>query len=180
MANFKIAYDKTADFEGGYVNDPDDNGGETYKGIARNFWEKWQGWVIVDKYKQVAHNRAELGKILDGNAELQSFVEAFYKKNFWDEVRGDDITDQEVANNIYDFAVNSGVGRASRYAQRVVGAVEDGDIGNNSIKAINAYDAEMFVHAFKKAREGFYRKIVDNNPSQAKFLYGWLSRNANA
>ena len=39
MANFEEAYKKTSDFEGGYVNDEDDAGGETYRGIARNFWK---------------------------------------------------------------------------------------------------------------------------------------------
>ena len=35
MANFDIAYRRTSRFEGGYVNDPKDAGGETYNGISR-------------------------------------------------------------------------------------------------------------------------------------------------
>ena len=35
MADFRLAYKKIEAAEGGYVNDPDDKGGETYKGISR-------------------------------------------------------------------------------------------------------------------------------------------------
>ena len=45
MADFKVAFAKTIRFEGGYVNHKADKGGETYKGIARNFWPKWKGWA---------------------------------------------------------------------------------------------------------------------------------------
>ena len=95
-------------------------------------------------------------------------------------MRGDDIVDQWVANNIYDFAVNGGVSRASRYAQRIVGAVEDSYIGKKTVLAINAYDPDEFVDKFKDAREAFYRRIVANDPSQEKFLNGWLDRNDRA
>ncbi|MBC7912857.1 MAG: hypothetical protein H7Y07_01930, partial [Pyrinomonadaceae bacterium] len=51
MANFDLAYKITMHNEGGYANDPQDNGGETWKGVARNFCPKWAGWVIVDRIK---------------------------------------------------------------------------------------------------------------------------------
>jgi len=35
--NFEDAYERTAQIEGFYVNNPNDNGGETYCGIARKF-----------------------------------------------------------------------------------------------------------------------------------------------
>ena len=179
MANFEEAYKKTSDCEGGYVNDEDDAGGETYRGIARNFWKKWEGWAIVDDYKKSPNfpkKWSEITKLLAKDKRLNKLVEVFYKKNFWDEVRGDDIVDQCVANNIYDFAVNSGVGRASRFAQRIVGTVEDGEIGQKTVSAINAYDPDEFIKKFKDAREAFYRRIVANDPSQEKFLDGWIKR----
>lgn len=47
--NFLKSYDILIKHEGGYVNDPDDKGGETYKGIARKFNPDWKGWKIIDK-----------------------------------------------------------------------------------------------------------------------------------
>ncbi len=51
MADFKTAIEATLKAEGGYVNDPDDPGGETYKGIARNRNSKWSGWTHIDLLK---------------------------------------------------------------------------------------------------------------------------------
>ena len=47
MANFNQAFKKVMSAEGGYVNDPDDPGGETYKGVARKMNPRWSGWAIV-------------------------------------------------------------------------------------------------------------------------------------
>lgn len=178
MANFKPAFDKTINFEGGYSNHPNDNGKETYMGISRVFWPKWAGWAIIDRYKASPMSVKQLDSVLAGNIELQSLVEDFYRANFWNPIKGDDINDQDVANNIYDFAVNSGVGRASRYAQRIAGVTEDGQIGNISIGAINSCD--NFVEQYKEARLAFFKKIVANDPSQNVFLRGWTNRVENA
>ena len=40
MADFKIAFEKVLEQEGGYVNDVNDPGGETYKGVARSIHSK--------------------------------------------------------------------------------------------------------------------------------------------
>ena len=37
MADFNDAFDETMGHEGGYVNDSNDAGGETYRGISRRF-----------------------------------------------------------------------------------------------------------------------------------------------
>ena len=47
-ASFKPAFDATMRNEGGYGNDPQDPGGETYRGIARKFHSKWEGWTTID------------------------------------------------------------------------------------------------------------------------------------
>lgn len=179
MAEFKKAYVKVKKFEGGYANNPNDNGGETYAGIARAHHPKWSGWAIVDKYKQSEHSSKTLNKVLQGNAEIGAMVESFYKVNFWNPIMGDSIMNQLTADNIMDFAVNSGVSRAVKYAQRIVGTVEDGVMGTKTIKAINA-NVDSFVVKYKAARLAFVHKIVTNNPSQKEFLSGWVTRTNNA
>lgn len=106
MADFLKAHHITEQTEGGYVNDPDDNGGETYAGISRKFFPTWGGWSIVDSHKPLKTNQ----KIKD-NA-LTEKIHQFYKANFWDKIGGDAMTDQDLANQVYDMAVNSGVGSA--------------------------------------------------------------------
>lgn len=179
MADFKQAYEKVKKFEGGYANNPNDKGGETYAGIARVHHPKWSGWEIIDKYKQSEHSSKELNKVLQGNEQLDVMVEYFYKVNFWNAIKGDEIMNQLIADNIMDFAVNSGVGRAVRYAQRIVGTVEDGVMGAKTIKAINQ-NIHDFVGHYKAARLGFVQKIVINNASQKQFLNGWTQRVLNA
>ena len=178
MAQIQIALAKTLKFEGGYSNDKLDKGGETYKGISRLNFPNWSGWSIVDTVKET--NPKSIDSVLKANPHMKELVESFYKANFWDKIQGDRISSQEVANNIFDFAVNSGVSRASKYAQNVVGAVQDGQIGNKSIEAINAMNAVTFVKVYKRNRQNFLNKIVENNPSQIRFLAGWTNRVNNA
>jgi lysozyme family protein len=174
MAEFKIAFDKTSKFEGGYANNPNDKGGETYLGIARNFFPKWEGWSIIDKEDK--RDIKKLNDKLSKDVTLQAKVGNFYKVNFWDPIRGDEITDQDVANNIYDFGVNSGVSRTIKYMQTVLKVTVDGMFGPVTLNKLNSFGATSFVEAFKKARLDFLNKIVQNNPTQKTFLAGWTSR----
>lgn len=179
MANFKTSYEKTAKFEGGYVNHKNDRGGETYKGIARNMWPQWAGWGIVDKYKSTKADAHVMVQLCENNVELQQMVHRFYRVNFWDKIMGDQIMNQLVADNIYDFAVNSGVSRAVKYAQRIVKTTEDGIMGNQTIKAINQ-NIEGFVTKYKAERLAFFNRIVQNDSTQSVFIKGWTNRVHNA
>lgn len=175
MANFEKSYAKTERFEGGYANNPNDRGGETYKGIARNMWPQWGGWKIIDRYKGAPLSSKQMTAALGGSVELEDMVEAFYRANFWNPIMGDDIANQLVADNIYDFAVNSGASRAVRYAQRIVGTVEDGVMGRVTVRAINK-NIHDFVPDYKAQRLAFVRKIVDRDETQSVFIKGWENR----
>ena len=124
MANYKSAILKVLLTEGGYANDPDDSGGETYKGIARNFWPRWSGWVIID----IAKKQHGYELALNRNMQLNDDVIAFYKVNFWDKVGGDFIKDQSIANNLVDAAVNEGIKGAVKRAQGIVLIAQTGVI----------------------------------------------------
>ena len=105
MANFDIAFKRTAQFEGGYVYDPDDNGGETYAGISRKANPKWVGWKTIDAAKK----KSNFPKNLKSDIVLQTQVKTLYKTNYWNTIWGDKITNQDVANDLYDTGVNMGV-----------------------------------------------------------------------
>lgn len=172
MADFKTAFKLMIAHEGGYVNDQDDPGGETYKGISRKNWPLWLGWHIVDLLKKQPKFPANL----EDNDELQSEVEGFYLVNFWNRICGSLVADQGAANSIMDFAVNAGVTPASKLAQRAAKVEDDGVIGKDSITAINSVNAELFLLRFAIAKIRKYVEIVKKRPASLKYLVGWLTR----
>lgn len=163
MADFNKAIAFTLKFEGGYANVSNDPGGETYRGITRKNHPDWSGWATIDKVK-LKH-----GVILP---ELEDSVKAFYKANYW--ARIGEICNDVVAAFVFDYKVNSG-NRAIKALQRIVGADDDGILGADTINKTNNYNGNL-IAALLQSRRQFYYDIVHNNPSQKKFLSGWLNR----
>lgn len=161
MADFLPAYEAMIVNEGGYVlhNVPGDRGGLTYAGIARNMNPQWPGWALIDAKQDVP-------------AQL---VREFYKRNFWDNILGDELQHQAIAQSIFDFHVNTG--RPARVlAQVVVGATPDGSFGPRTVRLLNDYDPDKFVMAYALAKIARYRDIVTRDRTQQKFLLGWINR----
>jgi lysozyme family protein len=125
MADFLTAYKRTSRYEGGYANDAADRGGETYKGIARKMHPNWQGWVIIDAYKK-DHGQLKRGAIIN-DPRLDDMVIEFYRREFWNKVRGDDVKDQDLANMLYDDAVNTGPKPAIKKLQTAAFALTGAD-----------------------------------------------------
>ncbi len=165
MAQFDIAFEEMIKDEGGYVlhEIPNDTGGMTYAGIARNKNPHWAGWALVD--------RKEFGGI------LTSMVRDFYRDEFWNKMRGDEITNQEIANSIFNFGVNAGLGMAVKLAQLVVGATPDGGLGPRTLQRLNQFaDGQRFKEQYALAKIARYAQICNRDRSQSKFLLGWINR----
>jgi lysozyme family protein len=94
-------------------------------------------------------------------------------------VHGDDILHQEVANTIFDFAVNAGVGTSTVLAQHVVDVNPDGIIGDETLTKINDRDPEFFLASFTVAKIARYISIVNKRPASRKYFFGWISRAMN-
>lgn len=144
----------------GYVNDPTDAGGETKFGIAVNANP-------------------------DLNIKTLSWEAAkrVYFKKYWIASDCHNITLLVPRLSVihFDGAVNHGVGRASKFLQKAVGVVEDGDIGPVTISALSkkckTLNGELeLCQQVAEYRKVFYNSIVQNKPSQTKFLNGWLTR----
>jgi lysozyme family protein len=172
MAEFKISFQKTLTHEGGYVNDPDDLGAETYKGISRVSYSKWSGWTIIDTYKA----KSGFPSILDKDVELQKQVELFYLYEFWLPLKADKIANQTTANSIFDFAVNSGIKTTVLIVQSVIGTKTDGLIGELTLKKLNSLDFGYFQPAFTVAKITHYISIIQKRPVNKKYLFGWIIR----
>jgi len=185
MSNFERAYSRTMGNEGGYANNPLDRGGETYKGISRNKCPKWAGWRTVDTVKASLVNPSPYGtgayrewvkhfnSLLATIASLQASVQTFYQQNFWN--RLGEITDQRVAEEVFDKAVNCG-GVAYRWLQRAVSVTDDGVIGQKTLTAVNATDPRLVLSAFNKQARHYYDGIIEHDPTQAVFRKSWYAR----
>lgn len=124
MAKFIDAYKKVLNNEGIYSNDPDDAGGETYKGISRRANPNWDGWISIDAIKK-SHPTTFKG-VLKKTPELEKKVQDLYKDKYWDCFELDDVLSQLVAEQMFDTAVNQGQTAAIKFAQRVLDLRETG------------------------------------------------------
>jgi len=191
MADFERAFEKTAAIEGGYVCDPEDAGGETYKGISRRFNPFWKGWVRIDEIKKTGGKETELARNLDQDRGLQEEVLLFYKQAYWDKFWGDEIWVQEIAEELFDTAVNMGVRRAVGFLQKGLNLLnrnrknyadvcEDGLFGRNTLKALRAYlamdDAANLLKVLNILQGMHYVEYMRKNPAQEKYARGWLKR----
>lgn len=138
---------------------PGDRGGMTYAGIARNMNPQWPGWALIDSQCDVP----------------AQMVRDFYRANYWNPIRGDDIQHQAIAQTIFDFAVNTGK-PARTLAQVVVGVTPDGSFGDKTVAALNAADPEKFVLSYALAKIARYRDIMTRDRTQLKFALGWINR----
>lgn len=122
MANFDVALAKVLKKEGGYVNDPADKGGETYKGISRKFHGDNVMWTYIDRYKDECHGvNTEFKKKLDADKVIGNCVADIYRKSYWAPFALDRVSNQKVAEQVFDDAVNRGVGAACKLCCTLLG-----------------------------------------------------------
>jgi lysozyme family protein len=169
MANFQLFIPLLQKVEGGYQNLAADTGNYnslgqrvgTNFGISARFYED-----IIGRPPTVA----------DMKAITKSQATAIYKKYFWDDVQGDLLIDQSVANIIADGAVNKGESPIGRVVQTILNRdfgkklVVDGDIGRVTAAAINSVDQKQLFEKIKNARITYYIALG------GVFLDGWLKR----
>ena len=182
MAEFLCALHKTLKHEGGYSNHELDRGGETWRGISRNAHPNWPGWAFIDA--QISRRRPLVE--LDDNDALEQLVEAFYLENYWRPLQLDQVADQEIADELFDSAVNCGTFRAAKWLQGALNLVAgsealklDGKIGPRTLGLLGSC-LPKYARAILVALNGFqfdhYVQLVQGNPTQRVFLRGWLNR----
>jgi lysozyme family protein len=131
MASFEQALKPTLIKEGGWVNDDADTGKETYRGISFANWPKWGGWSIVNKNKPL-----KKGQIIK-DEQLDKLVAMFYRESFWNPIKGDEIINQDVANDLFDKAVNLGTRQAVILCQRSLDIAETGKMDTSTLNILN-------------------------------------------
>jgi lysozyme family protein len=186
-SSFEKALEAVSIAEGGYSNRASDSGGETYRGVARNFHPTWPGWHIVDQCRSFEGFPA----VLDTVAELRPMVVQFYKEEFWDTWNGDAIASISfaVANEIFESGVNVGYGKSARWFQRACNLlnygqnlfpdlVVDGALGGKSRAALQVLtergedtDVVKLLNLFQGRH---YITLTERKKSQEDFIRGWV------
>lgn len=164
MADINKLAPIVAKWEGGYVNDPLDHGGATNMGITISTWRA----VGYDKDGDGDIDETDI-KLLD----KKDFAAVLRK--YWDRWKADEIKNQSVANLLVDWVWASGKWGIV-IPQRTLKVNADGVVGPITIKAVNIQDQKKFFTDIWILRRKFLENIVVNNPSQKKFLKGWLRR----
>lgn len=154
--NFRKALPLVLKHEGGFVNHPRDPGGATNKGITL---ANYRRYVKLD------------GTVEDLKAIRPEEVERVYKLFYWNAVKGD-LLPPGVDYAVFDFAVNSGPGRAIRFLQRVAGVTQDGALGPATLAAVSAMPPESVVSRLCDARLSFLQGLE----TWSTFGKGWGSR----
>lgn len=187
MADFKPAFNKTLQFEGRYSNDPDDAGGETYKGISRRYHPDWDGWERIDSLKEGPNFPANC----EADPDLEEEVKDHYRQFYWNRFLGDEIPEQNIAEELFDTAVNLGVGRAVSFLQQGLNVlnrnetlyadlVVDGSLGPKTLGILKAYlenDRPDILFKIMNVLQGkHYIDYMTQSPVQEKFARGWFSR----
>ena len=169
--------------EGGYVNDPADSGGETYRGISRRANPDWPGWVLLDAAKRAGlRAREALDAHFQADQVMFDLVADLYRRKYYLPVARFRAPER-ATDKMFDAGVNIGPGGAVRLAQGLVGAKADGAIGPKTLALAGEYfkrpgAVEVFLADFRQAQAAFYRDIAARKPGRAKFLSGWLRRAA--
>ena len=167
MANFDMFLPILLKFEGGYVDDPTDPGGETNKGVT------------MAVFRQSSHHLLGLEP---SSANLRALTDAqagiLYRHLYWDRMQGDSFALQELANIVCDFYVNAGTHATSMLQQLVNGmggtkVVVDGNVGAATLQAMAGLAQDRLYSLYKQQRIGYYQQLGLRYP---QFVEGWLAR----
>jgi lysozyme family protein len=124
--NYDFILKQVLKYEGGKVDDKRDPGGRTAYGITQDTYNAW-----LKKQNLPSSDVFNISK---------DAVAAIYRQEYWDKIRGDDLP-SGIDMAVMDYAVNSGVSRAAKSLQAVVGVTQDGVIGPATIQAAKTYVA---------------------------------------
>lgn len=171
MASFAQFLPILLRFEGGYVNDPDDPGGATNKGITlATFRDAGPALGFTDTSLDA------LKRLSDDDAGR------LYKRLYWDKLQADDIALQALADLLVDFYVNAGA-NAVKELQRALNDAGvqpalaiDGAAGATTLAALRAADPLALYRGLRQRRIDYYQRLADARPALRKFLKGWLNR----
>lgn len=159
--SFKSAIEMALKHEGYYSNDPVDRGGPTKFGITL---------ATLSIYRKAPVSEAMVKELtLDEALKV-------YQALYWDPMLLEQVNDHRLSSIILDQAINRGCVAVTRKLQRLLGVGVDGIMGPRTIAALNLVDAKSFGLKFCFDAQMSYIEICYKDPTQLKFLRGWIAR----
>jgi lysozyme family protein len=174
--------------EGGFVNDPIDRGGATKYGISLRFLVA-EGKIDLD-----GDGFADFDLDMDGDidgADIRNLTIGdaiwLYHEFFWKRYKCDALP-KPIGEALFDQAINGGGRAAQKMLQQAINRFAreplyvDGKIGSmtrvqmQAVIAMPNVGIEGLMEAYREQVKLRYRAIVRRNPSQNRFLRGWLRR----
>lgn len=190
---YAAAVKKLLGIEGGHVNDPVDRGGETKYGISLRFLAA-EGKIDLDNDGFADFDLDMDGDIDGRDIRALTLCDAvwIYSYYFWKPLGCDDL-EAPIGEMLFDQAVNGGAFAARKMLQRAINQciahmtqVErlkvDGAIGGKTKLAMIAVlehpglGKRALAEAYREEARKRYRAIAAADPSQKRFLKGWLRR----
>lgn len=182
MSLFNEAFKIILKNEGGYTNHPADKGGETYRGIARNFTGTWQGWAIIDAIKRKRNIKS--GEIINDET-LNFLVRQFYLTNKWQNKNLDTISNAANATISFDMSTQHGNwARVINIALSPTGATANTNWFNNrvpnkltqqSITLMNSKPQDSY-NKIARARLLYVNHLLNTGSLSRVFEDGVISR----
>lgn len=155
---FERAFSYVLQNEGVYANDHDDPGGATKYGISQRAYPA-----------------------LNISALTLEEAQKIYFFDYWRKGKFEQISDENIATQLFDLSVNLGIRAMTIILQRAlrsvgINVIEDGLFGSQTLSGLNNANPKILLPAIKSEAAGYYRLIAAKNPQQQKFLKGWLNR----
>lgn len=148
---FDQAFNELIGHEGGYVNNPDDPGGETKYGVSKR------------SYPDIDIKTLTLQRAKD-----------IYYRDFWAATAADKMKTYDLAYAVFDAAVNSGVSASKKWLQMALKVEADGKLGVKSLAALSNLTAEQ--ERVAAARMLGYRLDAMTYMRWSTFGKGWARR----
>lgn len=134
MADFLTSHKLTVSNEGGFSNDRNDPGNWTGGKIGSGLLVGTNHGISAPVLMRYLRRTPTMEDMR--NLKIETAYE-IYKKNYWNLIKGDKINNQEVANVLYDNAVNIGATGAVKMMQKEVGTLPTGVMDELTLKKIN-------------------------------------------
>jgi lysozyme family protein len=158
--NFEFLFKRLMLNEGGFTDDPKDPGNWTGGRVNVGNLQGTNFGLASNTYPD-----------LDLKNITQDQAKAVYYRDWWLKLGADDL-ELAITWQLWDTAVNSGMGNAKRILQRAANVADDGQIGPLSIRAIRSMDRNDLLLRFN----GFRIRHFTSLSTWATYGKGWMNR----